>query len=172
MMDLAPDAAKAQMAAITEVARQGMTDVRRSVKALRPDMLEKFDLEKALASTIEEMRLATNAQIQYTCTTELNGFNDDEEEIIYRIVQESITNSIRHGKASSIDIWIDRQFNMLKIKIQDNGIGCKDIQKGFGLHHMEERLTMLKGTLSCSGENGFLIEAMIPIRWGTEGEEK
>ena len=172
LMDLAPDAAKAQMAAITEVARQGMTDVRRSVKALRPDMLEKFDLEKALASTIKEMRLATNAQIQYTCTTELNGFNDDEEEIIYRIVQESITNSIRHGKASSIDIWIDRQFNMLKIKIQDNGIGCKDIQKGFGLHHMEERLTMLKGTLSCSGENGFLIEAMIPIRWGTEGEEK
>ena len=91
-----------QLGAIAEVARQGMTDVRRSVKALRPDALEKFNLEEALAQTMEEMRLATNAKIEYRCTTPLKGFNEDEEEIIYRIVQECITNSIRHGKADRI----------------------------------------------------------------------
>ena len=57
---------------------------------------------------------------------------------------------------------------MLTIHIKDNGIGCKKVQKGFGLHHMEERLEMLQGSLSYSGEDGFTIEAKIPIRWGEE----
>ncbi len=168
LMDVAPEATKVQLKAISEVARQGVTDVRRSVKALRPDALEKLDLEKALLQTVEEMCTATSARIEYRCTTRLSGFNEDEEDIIYRIVQESITNAIRHGKADEIRIQIDREYNMLKIHIKDNGIGCKTIQKGFGLHHMEERLNMLHGSLAYNGEDGFLVEAQIPIRWGTE----
>lgn len=166
LMDVAPEATKVQLMAIADVARQGMTDVRRSVKALRPDALEKFNLEKALMQTINEMRTATNAEIEYKCTTELNCFNTDEEDVIYRIVQECITNSIRHGKAKRIEIQISREFNILKICIQDNGIGCEDIKRGFGLHHMEERLGMLHGSLSCDGSEGFMVEAQIPIRWG------
>ena len=168
LMDVAPEATKVQLKAIAEVARQGITDVRRSVKALRPDALEKFDLEKALLRTVEEMCTATSAKIDYECTARLNGFNEDEEDIIYRIVQESITNAIRHGKADQISIRLDREYNMLKIHIKDNGIGCKTIQKGFGLHHMEERLNMLHGSLAYDGMEGFLVEAQIPIRWGTE----
>lgn len=171
LMDAAPEAAKAQLALIAEVARKGMTDVRRSVKALRPDALEKFNLENALLQMIDETRSVTNATIDYQCTTGLNCFNDDEEEIIYRIVQECMTNSIRHGKAKKISIRIDREFHMLKIVVQDNGMGCTDIQKGFGLHHMEERLNLLQGKLSFSGEDGFLVEAQIPVRWGTEEKE-
>lgn len=168
LMDVAPEATKEQLKAIAEVARQGMTDVRRSVNALRPDALEKLNLENALAQMISEIQYATSAEIIYQCTTGLNCFNEDEEDIIYRIVQESITNAIRHGKAKRIEIHIDREYNMLKIHIADNGIGCSNIQKGFGLHHMEERLGMLGGTLKYHGENGFTVEAQIPIRWGKE----
>lgn len=166
LMDVAPDATKVQLRAIAEVARQGVTDVRRSVNALRPDALEKFNLEKALLQTIEEMGTATSAKIDYQCTTQLTGFSEDEEDIIYRIIQESITNAIRHGKADQIQVWIDREYNTLKLHIKDNGIGCKTIKKGFGLHHMEERLNMLHGSLTYNGEDGFLVEARIPIRWG------
>lgn len=168
LMDIAPEATKIQLNAIAEVARQGIVDVRRSVKALRPDALERLNLEEALNKIIEEIQLATNAKIDYQCTTKLNCFNEDEEDIIYRIVQESITNSIRHGKAKEIKICISRQYNILKIYIKDNGIGCLNIKKGFGLHHMEERLNMLHGKLFCSGKDGFVVEAHIPIRWGTE----
>lgn len=168
LLDVAPEAAKQQLAVIADVARQGMTDVRRSVKALRPDVLEKFNLEKALLQIIEEMRAVTNTEIFYQCTTDLNGFNDDEEEIIYRIVQECITNAIRHGKAKKIWIQIDREYYLLKLCVKDNGTGCKEIEKGFGLHHMEERLKMLQGELSYDGSDGFRVEAHIPIRWGTE----
>lgn len=168
LMDAAPEATKMQLKAIAEVARQGVTDVRRSIEALRPDVLEKLDLEKALAQMMEEMRVSTNVEIMYQCTAGLNGLNEDEENIIYRIVQESITNAIRHGRADRIWVRISREYDMLGIRVEDNGIGCSDIQKGFGLHHMEERLGMLQGKLKYSGENGFIVEAQIPIRWGTE----
>lgn len=168
LMDVAPEAAKEQLKAIAEVARQGITDVRRSVKALRPDALEKSDLSNALVTLISEMRSATSAEIEYSFETSLNCFNEDEEDIIYRIVQECITNSIRHGKAGKIYIYISREFNLLKILIKDNGTGCAEINKGFGLHHMEERLDMLHGSLNYNGNDGFIVEAKIPIRWGTE----
>lgn len=168
LIDVAPEATKEQLKAIVEVARQGMTDVRRSVKALRPDALEKLDLEKALLNIVEEMRGATHAEIEYHCSTELRYFNEDEEDVIYRIVQECITNSIRHGKADKIQIFIDREFSELRILIADNGTGCEAVQEGFGLHHMKERVEMLHGSLNYSGENGFGIEVVIPIRWGTE----
>ena len=170
LIDVAPDAVKQQIADIADVARKGMTDVRRSVKALRPDALEKLELSKALTEMIDETSRSTKTEILYTCNVALKGFNPDEEEIIYRIVQESITNAIRHGKANRIVITMEKEYQTLTITIQDNGIGCKDIQKGFGLHHMEERLSMLQGSLRCNGDNGFFLEAKIPIRWGEENE--
>lgn len=170
LMDIAPDATKLQLKAIADVARQGITDVRRSVKALRPDALERADLASALTETIDDMRSATNVQIDYECGTRLDCFNNDEEDIIYRIVQESITNSIRHGRATHIWIRITREYNLLRISIRDNGIGCVNVKKGFGLHHMDERLRMLNGSLSWDGTDGFTIEAQIPIRWGNGGD--
>ncbi|WP_143405214.1 sensor histidine kinase [Eubacterium sp. An3] len=171
LMDVAPDMAKEQLKVIAEVARQGITDVRRSVKALRPDALEKYDLEKAIYNIVEDMRNVSNIDIDYQCHTSLNGFNNDEEEIIYRIVQESITNAIRHGHATAISIDISRRYGTLIVRIADNGVGCADVKKGFGLHHMEERLNLLQGSLHYSGDRGFTIEARIPIRWGESGEE-
>ncbi|MDE7311521.1 MAG: sensor histidine kinase [Eubacterium sp.] len=168
LMDAAPEATKVQLKAIAEVARQGATDVRRSIKALRPDALEKMDLEKALMQMMDEMRSSTNVEIVYECSAGLHVFNEDEENVIYRIVQETITNAIRHGRADRIIVRIGRKFDMLGIHIEDNGRGCNEIQKGFGLHHMEERLSMLQGSLKYSGENGFIVEAQIPIRWGME----
>ncbi len=170
LMDVSPEATKKQLTSIADVARQGMTDVRRSIKALRPDALEKIRIKDAIKQMIEEMSQSTGVEIILDCDTELNDFTQDEEDVVYRIVQESITNSIRHGKASRIEIHITREYNILTIRIIDNGIGCKDVKHGFGLHHMKERLEMLKGSLEYDGSHGFMIEAKIPIRWGEEGK--
>lgn len=168
LVDIAPEATKEQLKAIANVARQGVRDVRRSVKALRPDALETLDLKHALIRMMEETKHSTGVEICYEITSRLKHFDKDEEDIIYRIVQESITNAIRHGKADRVEVRISRSFNMLNIHIRDNGIGCVSIQKGFGLHHMEERLGMLHGSLACHGDDGFTVDAEIPIRWGTE----
>lgn len=171
LVDIAPEATKEQLKAIANVARQGVKDVRRSVKALRPDALETLDLKHALIQMMEETKRSTSVDIIYEIEATLKNFDKDEEDIIYRIVQESITNAIRHGKADKIWVRIDRVYNMLKIHLKDNGVGCSNIQKGFGLHHMEERLEMLHGSLSYNGDEGFVVEAELPIRWGTQEEK-
>lgn len=168
IMDLEPEATKKQLNAIAEVARSGIKDVRRSVNALRSDALEHMELGNAIEQMIDGMRRSTGVRIDYQCNVHLGGYNQDEEDIIYRIIQESITNAIRHGKATQIIIRVDREFQILKIHIKDNGIGCLSVKKGFGLHHMQERLDILGGTLDYDGSNGFVINAKIPIRWGTE----
>ena len=166
LMDIAPEATKVQLNAIANVARQGMKDVRRSVNALRPDALEKSNLDAAIRQCIAEMRQATGADIIYDCSADLTGFHEDEEDIIYRIVQESVTNAIRHGKADFIQVGIHRENQMLHIRIKDNGCGAADVKKGFGLHHMQERIAMLQGSFTYDGSDGFTIDAQIPIRLG------
>ncbi len=172
LMDIAPDATKEQLKAIEEVARQGITDVRQSVKALRPDALERMELEDALLKIVDETRRSTGINIDFNCSASLVNFSTDEEEAIYRIVQEGVTNAIRHGRATKIDIDITRENELLKIMIKDNGIGCSKIHKGFGLHHMEERLALLNGKLEYEGSDGFVINASVPIRWGSGDEEQ
>lgn len=168
LMDIAPDATKEQLRAIADVARTGINDVRHSVKALHADALESMDIEEALQKLIDSTTRSTGVEILLNITTDLSHFNQDEGDVIYRVVQESITNAIRHGKATRIDISISRVDGDLHILITDNGAGCDNVEQGFGLHHMKERLDMLGGSLEYTGSAGFTIHAVIPIRWGNE----
>ncbi len=170
LMDIAPEATKEQLRAIAEVARTGIIDVRHSVKALHPDALETMDLEEALYKLIDSSTRSTGVKITSNIDADLSHLDQDEEDVIYRVVQESITNAIRHGKASEIRIEISRREDDLSISIADNGVGCSDVSPGFGLHHMKERLEMLGGTLEYSGDSGFKVHAMIPVRRGTEDQ--
>lgn len=172
LMDIAPDATKEQLRAIAEVARTGIIDVRRSVKALHPDALETMDLENALLKMIDTAKRSTGVEITYFFDADLNHFNQDEEDVVYRVVQESITNAIRHGQATKIRIEITRVDGDLHILILDNGKGCENIEPGFGLHHMQERVEMLGGDLQYKGDKGFTVHARIPIRWGTETDNR
>ncbi len=174
MFDKDRDLVKTQLTAIAEVARTGMTDVRQSVKALRPDALEKLPLDEAIEKLIDEMGRSTGVNINYHCSEKLSdSFDENEEETIYRTIQESITNAISHGNASNINIDIKRsEDNLLTIDISDNGSGNTNPKKGFGLTHMEERLSMLGGSLHIDGNDGFTVRAQMPIRWGKEVKEQ
>ena len=57
------------------------------------------------------------------------------------------------------------------MRIRDNGTGCAEIKKGFGLTHMNERVEMLHGTVRYSSNNGFQIIARLPIRWRNEDDK-
>ena len=170
LMDVAPEATKEQLKAIAEVARTGIDDVRHSVKALHADALETMDLEDALVKLIDSATRSTGVQITYRFRVDLNHFNQDEEDVVYRVVQESITNAIRHGGASKIHLEIYSDEGELHIIVTDNGKGCSSVTPGFGLHHMKERIEMLGGRLDYSGSDGFMIHAIMPIRWGNEAD--
>lgn len=167
-IDISTEVTKKQLEKIGEVARQGITDVRRSVSKLRPDALEKLALEDAITGMLEDMGATSGTKILFQNEVEPFQFHEDEEEVIYRIIQEATTNSVRHGHADRIEITVTKENQWLTIMVQDNGIGCENISEGFGLKHMEERLSLLNGSLEYDGRNGFLIVARIPIRWGEE----
>lgn len=166
MIDFSVDATKEQLNKISKVARQGIKDIRRSVNKLRPDALEHSGLGEALEKMMEETMQVSDVKINYDCQVEILKFNQDEEDMIYRVVQESITNAIRHGKAKIINVRLWKENKWLNLVIKDNGIGCENIQTGFGLIHIKERIKMLNGTVEYDGSDGFKVTARIPIRWG------
>lgn len=165
MIDYSIEGTKKQLNQMSQVARKGIDDIRRSVNKLRPDALEHHNLEEALEKLIEDTVLMSNVQIYYNLQVPELKFNTDEEDMIYRVVQEGITNAIRHGKADNIHVNIKKEDKWLILTIQDDGIGCEEIHTGFGLIHIEERIHMLNGEVSYNGSNGFCIVAKIPIRW-------
>ena len=157
---------KIQMIKISELARSGLLDVRRSMSELRPDALERFTLIAAISKLSEDINECTNTKVKIEINGQANKMGADEEEIVYRIVQEGITNAVRHGAASEIIIALEFSENNLEINIKDDGIGSDAIKKGFGLKHIEERVDMLGGKVNFAGDctGGFIISAHLPIR--------
>ncbi len=168
LMDIAPDAAKEQLTTIGEMSKNGLNDVRRSVHKLKPDTMEMKSLDHAIYQMVEETSKTTGAKIYFVSYGIGLKYGADEEETIFRLVQEGTTNSLRHGKASEIWIRLDKTEDGVSISLNDNGEGCATVKEGFGLTHMRERVEMLGGNISFSGENGFAIRANIPIRQGNE----
>lgn len=166
IVDISPEKTKHQLEMISEVARNGIKDVRRSVNALRPDSLERLNLKFAIQKMISDMTGVTDVKIYFFCDDVELKFDEDEEMAIYRVVQESVTNAMRHGQASTIWITIKKQDSVVKLQIRDNGRGCKEIKSGFGTKHIQERIGMLGGTVGFDGSHGFVVNAVIPIRWG------
>ena len=172
LFDVAPEESKKRIQIVAQSARDGLTDVRRSIKALRPDALERFTLEQALEGLVENFRLTTSAQIGYFQEAEELKLDTDEEDALYRVVQEGLTNAVRHGKADRIEIRITRTGDVVTVSVRDNGTGCGKLEEGFGLRHMRERLEMLGGTLTYGnldknaedGYTGFFIIVRLSVR--------
>lgn len=171
MMDDSPEMARHQMELIADTARNGMNDVRRSVKALRPDSLEKENLSGALNKMCTSMAQSSGTQIQLEESLAGLTLSQDEEDCVYRTVQEGITNAIRHGHATRVQVRCHIEDGVLEVSVKDNGIGCKSVTPGFGLQHMQERMLMLGGTFWYENSDGFCIRAEIPLR-KTPGSEK
>lgn len=167
-VDVAPDATKNQLVKLSEVARNGLLEIRKSVSELKPDSIERLNLDSAITKMITDMKAITDVEIYFDCRTEQLKFDEDEEMAIYRVIQESLTNAVRHGKAKKIWIVMDKADSLVKLEIKDNGIGCENIVSGFGTKHIAERIKMLGGSVSFSSNNGFCVNAEIPIRWGEE----
>ena len=157
-----------QLDLLSKVSRNGIKDIRMSVSSLRPDAPERLNLKNAIEELVENTKRVAGVNINLDCDTINLKFDEDEEMAIYRIVQESLTNAIRHGKAKNIDVSIKKNYGSINLLICDDGIGCEDIKAGFGLRHIRERVNMLKGQVNFGSEEGFKVEAMIPIRWGEE----
>lgn len=163
MIDKNPQLAKAQLMIISKAIRKGMKDVRNSLNKMRPDFLQQYRLKEAIEKMKEEISDVTDLKINLNYQIDETGFDTKIEDILFRVIQESITNSIRHGLATVVDIDIYKENNLLCLKIKDNGKGCKAINYGFGLKQMVERVSQIRGDINFYSENGFTTEIKIPL---------
>ena len=100
---------------------------------------------------------------------DLNALGETININLYRIIQESVTNALRHAQATEIDIDLRKNEDELQLTINDNGVGmaiCNvDQTKHFGLLGMRERMQALYGTFNVDSvlEKGTTITVIIPV---------
>ncbi|MEG0772128.1 sensor histidine kinase [Clostridium sp.] len=148
-----------------KLSRSGFNEVKRSIKALRPQVMEEKSFFASINAIINETMENTKVKIVLNNLLPKNIKLASQHEVaLFRITQESITNSIRHGQASEIEIYMEKQENDINLRISDNGYGCANMKKGYGTQGIQERVESLKGTVefeSFQGK-GFKTKVLIP----------
>ncbi len=150
----------------TEQLRKGMEALRSSVYLLsRGDEL--VDFKTAIEEFVEETIKHTGVIIEYQID-EVDEIDASLRRILFRAIQEGITNGIKHGKSTVFVFKLTKKNGMIEFLLQDNGVGCPAIVMGFGLKSMQERVKEVSGTMKLVSEQseGFRIEITIPVKKG------
>ncbi len=142
--------------------------VRSMMKTLHPLSLSELGLRATLESMIEDWdRRNQNIDIEFIYDDQIEKLEYQSSIHIYRIIQECLTNIVRHAKAKNVTIKISltQSKKHVNIVVKDNGVGIKDTRKnGFGMLSMRERVENLNGTLKYSSyiNKGLEVKALIP----------
>ena len=149
-------------------AHEAVADVRRSVHALRPPVLDELGLIPALRETAAQYG-ADNLRVSVRAPEALPPLPAAVEVAAYRIAQEAITNVVRHARASScsVDLALDPAAGVLRLRVEDDGRGMGG-GRGVGLHSMRERAEELGGTLVVEAvpTGGTVVRAELPCSTG------
>lgn len=152
---------------------EAIESVRRLALELRPPALDDLGLREALSDYVERFSEQANMHVEIRSTALKERLQSEGELALYRVAQEALTNVLRHAKATHARIDLDTSDNFVCLSIEDNGVGfdipaSKDgdgRRRGIGLFSMEERLSLVGGTLSLSrvDPHGTRIVACVPI---------
>jgi signal transduction histidine kinase len=95
------------------------------------------------------------------------------DSVVFRIVQEGLTNAFRHGNASHVSVFCWRSSGEIRISVRDNGRGMENLataEEGMGLSGIRERLAEVGGAVTRRNlDGGFELEVTIPYRMGEIG---
>ncbi len=160
-------AARAELGHVGQAAREGLRDLRSTVRALREPGAE---VERVAGLAHLEYLVASvrAAGLSVAVTGEGGpGLPGMVDAAAYRVVQEALTNTLRHAGAGSATVVIERARGTLGVTVTDNGTGepTGGPGEGSGLAGMRERVRMLDGTLETGGApgGGFRVHARIPL---------
>lgn len=160
VMDVNKEKGMEILRSVYENIRNCIDTVRNTVSSMKPeDTRPGLDAIKGL---IDKFTDDTGIKVDFKITGQRWDIPPAVGTALYGNIQESLTNSIRHGRCSSIIINLIYRTNCLEVFISDNGEGCSEIINGYGLTGMEERTNMVGGSISFSGSNGFHIHMILP----------
>ncbi|MBI0093413.1 sensor histidine kinase [Lactobacillus sp. M0403] len=164
LIDINKDEAKNQLEKIQIAVKQGIKDVRKALNRIRPGALNNYTLKESLKKMLKEYADISRIKIDFSYHWGSADFEKTTEDVVFRIIEESITNSLRHGHASQVSIACTKpNQNTYQMVIKDNGLGAKEIIPGYGITQMKERVAIINGKISFDGQNGFKIVVDIPV---------
>lgn len=153
-----------QLRKALDIINRGHRDIRISLGQLREHESDRPRGLKGLKNLIDLFREATGTVVLTEWGNLPWNFPDGIEAVLYRFVQEGISNALSHGKSTEIGIYFRVDAGTLIASISDNGAGAEVLVEGLGLHGMKERIQECGGIFEArnTGE-GFLLQARLPL---------
>jgi PAS domain S-box-containing protein len=165
-----PDAVRDEFQSISNLASQAIAEVRQIARDLHPHQLDILGLTRALRALIDNIDESSEMTIDGKFDLADDLFPREAATNIYRIVQESLNNVLKHSRAKKARITLERDVHEVQLRIEDDGCGFKtgkddDGAKGLGLRNIAERVRMLGGKIKLDSQpdKGTRIEITIPI---------
>jgi signal transduction histidine kinase len=141
--------------------------VRNLALGLRPSMLDDFGLQAALQWLARDFMSRFAIDVDLTTDGDFDALPDKHRTCVYRVVQEAMTNCVRHANAKRIQIAVSAVDNELRVRVSDDGRGLDPGQrwKGLGLRGIDERVKELQGTMVISRgpSGGTTVLVSIPV---------
>jgi len=154
---------------INQLAVQCITEARQISRDLRPFQLDHLGLRRALEAMLEQTAQASQVHFTFKFEPVDELFSPDAALNLYRIVQESLNNILKHSGARQVNVQLERDIHEVQLLIEDDGVGFvpekAGARKGLGLKNITERVRMLGGKLdlvSAPGK-GTRISVTIPL---------
>jgi signal transduction histidine kinase/CheY-like chemotaxis protein len=169
-----PQKPQQECAAAIENVQEIIDSVRRLSHDLIPPTLEEIGLESAINDLLEEFCRHQGVNCSFNIDDIKGLLPSDTELIIYRILQESLTNIGKHAQATRVSISLKRKGQQVYLSVRDNGVGFeverilarRGRKRGLGLASMEERARMMGGTFQIwsAPDMGTKIQVTVPLR--------
>ncbi|WP_243129587.1 sensor histidine kinase [Clostridium sp. HBUAS56017] len=164
MCDTNPEKLKEILVKSEDIAKSSINNLREAVTLLKKEQ-EMKSFNASIDDIMNNFLLLNDIKINFNTNENLDDLAPIIKAYFYKTIKESITNSIKHGKATEINILISRANNKINLILTDNGIGCSKIIKSNGLLGIEGRTASLKGSVNYFSDDnfGFGIDICIPI---------
>lgn len=164
----APNLTEKEIFEITEniinLTTKALENSRKIAHNLLPPVFEKFGLNAAVEELCEEFESSKAVKVYYKNEIDFDDKEIDRHLHVFRILQELMNNSIRHGKASEIRIFFKNDKQINSCSYEDNGVGFdsekSENQKGLGMKNIDSRISFLNGTIQINSLIGKGIDVM------------
>ncbi|MFK8061046.1 MAG: tetratricopeptide repeat protein [Polaribacter sp.] len=158
---------KNKLATISSFTSETIYQLRDTIWAMNKSGISLEDLHTRVLSFVEKAKNATqNTQFQVDYNIDKNAtFSSLAGMNIFRVIQEAINNSLKYAEATKIDIQLEKQNNLFKATIKDNGIGfdIKTVELGNGLSNMEKRIGEISGEVKINSDTKKGTEILLEV---------
>jgi signal transduction histidine kinase len=155
---------------VSEIAQSALENVRGLSQTLHPSILEHLGLESTIDWYLSMIRKQFAIKVFYRRDGDTVVVDDHTGIHVYRVLQEALSNVVRHAGATDASVRLRSADNTLELEVEDHGKGFsrEPSRPGLGLIAMRERAELLGGTLEClrPPQGGTLIRLRVPLRRG------